>query len=262
MCSIGFGQDQYRMQFDLSLHSTMFGGTRSFENVSRTTYSTLSYYDWEEYSIDYKNFRFSGGLKIGFGFNWINSKNTILRQSISVFADIYNELITYELTDYQDDDSINMSPFPGQQTTYEIGDSYQANLNGMGLGLINDLIYMRKLENGWNIGGGIAFNIIRRNDAVYKYYSSVYGPNSAALGWGRYTTKQLGLLFRIEKSFNRWNIFLNLNQAVLTTKKEEKKGGDYYPESDKTHPISHNLDYRFPLMINFGTAVQFGKVKK
>lgn len=118
------------------------------------------------------------------------------------------------------------------------------------------------MKHANRIGGGLAFNVMRRSDAVYKYNTNVYGPNSAALGYGRYTTKQLGIVFHVEKIFDRWSVFLNLNQAFLTTKKSINKGGDYFPEQDKLHPISHNLDYRFPLYINFGTTIGIRKIRR
>lgn len=259
--SVSFGQDEYRMQFGVSAHSTMFGGTRSFENVSRSGPQNITYYDKEVYSINYANFNFSAGLNFKFSFNWLNRGKGILRQSVSGFADFYEEKISYTLTDYEIVDT-NYFPATWYNHDFQIGDENLARMNGLGFGLVNDLIYLRELKSNWKIGGGIAFNIMRRHDWSYKWSYDQYGPNDTRLYYGQYTTKQLGLVFHLEKSFERWNIFLNLNQAFLTTKKEELKGGEYYPEVDRMHPISHNLDYRFPLLINFGTAVQFRKLKR
>jgi hypothetical protein len=261
LCSIGFGQDQFRLQFAMSVHSTMYGGTRSFEKVSRSDFKDMSYYEYEEYSIDYSNFAFSGGLNLRFSLNWLNNEKNVIRQSISGFTDFYEEKINYKLTDFMVGDT-NSYPNGLYQNDFDLGDENLALMNGVGVGLTNEIIYLRKLESNWNIGGGIAFNIIRRNDWSYKWSYELYGPNHTRLTYGQYTTKQLGIILHIEKSFNRWNFFMNFNQAILTTKKEANKGGEYYPEQDRIHPISHNLDYRFPLLINFGTAVQFGKVKK
>lgn len=248
------------MQFGISMHSNLFGGTRSFENVSRSGSNTIFYYQEEEYAIDYKNLALSFGLNLKLSWNWINSAKYVLRQNTSVFVDVYQEEITYTLTNFETGDS-NSIPPPWFAEDFQIGDKNVAIMNGIGFGFTNDLVYLRKLKSNWNIGGGIAFNIINRDDRSYVEYLNHYGPNDTRYYFGTYRTKQLGLVFHLEKTYASWNYFLNLNQAVFTTKKNGNKGGDYFPEADRIHPISCNLDYRFPLLINIGAVIQFRKIK-
>ena len=66
----------------------------------------------------------------------------------------------------------------------------------------------------------------------------------------------------VNKTWKRLNIFLNLSQTVLTTKKNEDKGGWEYKDMQPMVPISQNLDFRFPLIIKSGIAIEFGRIKE
>ena len=253
-------QDHYRMQLGFAFYSSLFLGTQSFDKVSRTGFNDLSYYEYEEYFIQYPKTSPSIGGNLRLSLNWLDKKKYVLRQSSSIIVERYQEEIIYQLTDYKVG---NTSFFPNEsyEHDFQIGDIRTAELNGIGFGLLNELVFIRKLESHWNVGGGLSFNIIRRNDADYFWSFEEYGPNDQRLTYGSYTTKQLGLIIQAERTFPRWNAFINLNQSILTAKKNSKKGGDYFPEEDHLHPLSHNLDYRFPLQMNAGIALKFSTIR-
>ena len=64
----------------------------------------------------------------------------------------------------------------------------------------------------------------------------------------------------IVKTFYRFNTFINLSQTIVTTKKEEKKGGFEFSNMQPMVPLSQNLDFRFPLVMRVGVAVEFKKI--
>ena len=249
------------MQMSLGFHSTMFYGTRSFDNVSRESWEDIDYYDYEEYSVDYKNGTFSAGFNYSLSFNWINKKNFILRQTSKIFVEIYDEKLNYTLTHFEEDSSYIPSHYLNE---LNLNESNFASINGVGWGAFQELIYLHKLDNSWNIGGGLSYNWMRRDDRHFQYSWDYYAPNHTRLTWGRYTTQQLGVVFHVEKVYSDWSIFFNFNQAVLTLKSQRNKGGDYMNKSLGEHinPISHNLDFRFPLYIQFGASWQFKKLKR
>ena len=95
-----YAQDQlYRFQFSVSGQSILNYGTRGFDNVSAQTTDFSSVYVVEKYNIDYQNFSFSSGFAFKLSLNWVNNNNYILRQSTSLFFDISDEKINFELVD-------------------------------------------------------------------------------------------------------------------------------------------------------------------
>ena len=65
----------------------------------------------------------------------------------------------------------------------------------------------------------------------------------------------------LEKRYKRYKGFIKLNQNILTVKRKENFGSSEINELYQSSPISQNLDYRFPLIINVGMVVEFGKIK-
>lgn len=246
------------MQASLGLFSVMNYGTRSFEGVSRNE-QDFSIYETEIYDIDYKNFTFSSGIHFKLGWNWIQKKNYSIRQTSSFAFEIYKEQIEFELTDIGNGDSAQFGNYGGSSMV-DVGYRQFAVNSHIGFVSTQELIFLRNFEN-ISVGGGISFTVRSRNDRGFnKNLSGAYIPNSTILYFGNYETKQLGLVFHIEKQMNRSMVYLNLNQQFFTTKKE--KGGKYFEEGETLHPISHNMDFRFPLLIQFGGSLQFAKNKK
>lgn len=262
------GQDNYRMQFGMSFHSTVFTGFRSFENIdfrSSSGYSGVSFYEIEKYDINYQNFGSSAGINLKWGLNWVNNRNYIIRQNVSYFLDYFRERIDYTLVNFENKDSTYQPSKYFSNTPY-IGETRRAKMDGFTFGFTNELILLKKLSKKWNIGGGISWNWINRSDRSFDNMydgngQQIYAPNFARLVNGTYVTTQIGLVFHAEKQLRRWNWFVTANQMIFTTKKAKNKGAYYFPETIKLWPISHNLDYRFPAIINFGAAIPFDKIK-
>ncbi|MFT4602070.1 MAG: hypothetical protein ACI857_002256 [Arenicella sp.] len=246
------------MQASLGFYSIMNSGVRSFEDVYRNDKDN-SVYKTELYDIDYKNFTFSSGFHLKLGWNWIQKKRYSIRQTTSLAAEIYKEQVSFTLTNIGNGDSVSYGGYYGGSIV-EVGYNESAVSTNLGLAATQELLFLRNKEN-YSWGGGISYNFRSRNDWQFnRNISGVYIPNSRALSWGRYFTHQLGLVFHIEKAFNRGMIYLNLNQQVLTLKKT--KGAEYFTNGNQLNPVSHNMDFRFPLLIQFGGSLQFGKNKK
>lgn len=258
--SISYAQDsKYRMQASLGLFSVMNPGTRSFEGVYRI-HNDYSVYETEVYDIDYKNFNLSSGFHLKVGWDWVQKKHYKIRQSTSFGLEIYQEEIDFTLKDIGFGDSVQYSPYLGSSIV-EVGYSEKATAPGGGYVFTQEILFLRNHENiSW--GGGIAYTFRHRDDRAFNGspISEIYVPNSRAITFGQYRTHQLGIVFHIEKAFNRGMIYLNLNQQFLTIKK--RKGAEYFADGNELNPISHNMDFRYPLLIQFGGAIQFAKNKK
>lgn len=258
--NLSYAQDsKYRIQASFGLFSIMNPGTKSFDGVYRND-KNFSVYETEMYDIDYKNFTFSSGLHLKLGWNWVQKKKFTIRQTTSVAAEIYKEQIEFTLINIGNGDLNTNTPFPNE-TAVQVGYTQTAVASSLGIVASQELIYLRNLDN-LSLGGGIAYTYRSRNDSYFNRSpsSSPYVPNSSALSSGQYETHQLGVVFHIEKAFTRSTVYLNLNQQFVTIKKQ--KGAKYYTEGNELNPISHNMDFRFPLLIQFGGSIQFGKNKK
>ncbi len=236
----------------------MNSGLRSFEDVSRVE-NYLGVYETEVYDIDYKNFTFSSGFHLKLGWNWVQKKNYSIRQSGSIAFEVYKEQIDFVLTDIGNGDSVSWGYWG--ESDVKIGYQETAVAANFGIAVTQELIYLRNKEN-FSWGGGVSFTSRTRSDIPFNQSPSqgVYIPNSRSLAWGRYYTQQIGLVFHIEKVMNRGMIYLNLNQQVFTAKRD--KGAKWFLEDNELNPVSHNMDFRFPLIIQFGGSLQFGKNKK
>jgi len=246
------------MQASVGFYSIMNSGLRSFEDVYRND-QNFSIFETELYDIDYKNFTFSSGFHLKLGWNWIQKKKYTIRQTTSLSAEIYREEVNFVLTDIGNGDSSVFNHYP--QGIVNVGYDGKSVAPGLGWGATQEIVYLRNQES-FSWGGGFSFTFRRRNDASFIGFpnSDVYVPNARTLTWGQYGTKQIGIVFHIEKTMNRGMIYLNINQQILTAKRQ--KGGDYFTDGNELNPVSHNMDFRFPLIIQFGGSLQFGKNKK
>ncbi|MDX1350315.1 MAG: hypothetical protein R3279_08710 [Putridiphycobacter sp.] len=253
--SILHGQSDNRFQVGFSFHSTVFLGLRSFNNVSRMVYSQdHQYYQYEAYDINYINFGSSAGFNLQLGINWLNNTKYIIRQNFACFADFFREQIEYTLVDFVVGDPLFYPNLWLTNESFGIGTVQTAKMDGFGLGLSSEVIVLKPLQNQWNVGGGISINRLHRSDASYHFTENFYGPNNARLVSGVYISKQLGIVIHAEKRFKTWNAFLTVNQMLFTMKKNKHKGAAYFLEDKTIYPLSHNLDYRFPVLINVGGA--------
>jgi len=247
----------YRFQLDLSFQSILNYGTRSFSSLEKDNESVGKYqYEW--YDIDYKNLTISNGFNLKFAVNWLNREKYVLRNSTSLFAEIYTEEVFYELVDFEIGDTA-FFPNPDIVEDVELGYSGSAIFQGISYGVTHEILFLRKFKNRLGVGAGLSYTMRARNDL--PDYTSAYAPVSSMRTRPGYWTKQLGVSFQIERSLDKWSWFINLNQEVLTVKKEENKGALFFSDPFSKFPISQNLDYRFPLIIQFGGSFHFGKIK-
>lgn len=258
--NLSYAQDsKYRIQASFGLFSIMNPGTKSFDGVFRNDDDNLAVYKTEIYDIDYKNFTFSSGFHFKLGFNWIQKKKFSIRQTSSIAVEIYKEQIHFTLVDIGDGSTDVYQPYYGESVV-KLGYHETAVASGAGFVFTQEIIYLRNSENiSW--GGGISHSYRSRNDWNFnRNIAGVYVPNDRILSYGQYETHQLGFVFHLEKVFTRSMIYLNLNQQFVTVKKQ--KGAKYFQDGNELNPISHNMDFRFPLLIQFGGSIQFGKNKK
>lgn len=250
-----FSQEiKYRFQSAFSLQTIINSGQRSFEGLSKME-NTDAVHEQEVYKIDYKNNTASLGFNWKVGVNWAIEKKYSIRQTFAVFGEMYQEEIQFELT-AKYGEILNASP---QFENVEEGYTGTAILNGLGYGANSELLYFYHLKNGWKAGGGLSYTARFRNDIVLRQVD--YVPNHQHLTYGHYWTKQLGVSAQLEKSSERWTYFINFNQAIATLKGKNAKGARYFQDGEVLHPISHNMDFRFPFTIQFGAAVQFRKTR-
>lgn len=246
------------MQVSGSLYSVLNYGTRSFENVYRNE-KLMAVYETEKYDIDYKNNTMSAGFQLGLSWNWINKKRFTIRQRTAVAFDIYREHVTFILVDIGNGDSVSSGAYYGESVV-NLGYQETAVASGIGFTASQELLYLRN-KDSWSWGGGISVNTRQRNDVMFnRRVGGVYIPNARALGYGQYFTHQLGVVLHAEKQYERLLLFINLNQQVATLKKQ--KGAKYFTDGNELNPVSHNLDFRFPVLINAGVSFQFAKVKR
>lgn len=257
-CSTSFSQgDRYRLETSLNLQTITYYGTRKFKEVKQDPFAQ-SKYETEKYNTSY-NFSTSIGFNYKLGINWINTKGGhILRQSGFLFFEIYKEEANFELIDFEVGDTLE---FPNPNISQDIQVGYRGTtvMQGLGIGAGTEMLYLFKKDN-FALGGGLSFVFRRRSD--YPVASDFYAPVGDNRQTYRYDTKQLGVVFQLERSYDMWKWYINLNQAVLTTKKQTEKGTWYFPDNEVLLPVSQNLDFRFPLTIQLGAAIQFWKVKK
>jgi len=147
----------------------------------------------------------------------------------------------------------------GYQQTIEFNSNY-ASKSFLGQGFGGSLVLFRKLKHSFNIGAGIFFSQRVRSEFFNGYNNENYYPTISPRGLNSYTTKQIGICIELEKTYKRYKGFVKLSQNILTVKRKDNFGSSEMNEN-KITPTSQNLDYRFPLIINVGIAIEFSKIK-
>lgn len=184
-----------------------------------------------------------------------------------MFYEKYKEKLTYTLIDIGDGSLVDYGVYTPHFTPEDIPLGYSEtvtfnNGNRKAGGVIFDATLFRKLNNNWHFGGGLFYIYKLRYDWYDAEIANSYQPWVLPRGSNSYSTKQMGLSAELQKTFYRFNAFLNLSQSIITTKKEENKGGFEYRDMQSMVPLSQNLDFRFPLIIKVGVTVEFGKIEE
>lgn len=255
--SFAFGQDDpYRFRFSPGYHTVMQWGFKDFSNVSSAYEHGYSLYKDAEWDISYDNFRFSHGFNFNFEWDYISGEKYLLRHSFGFFTNKGNEVVNFELVNVGDG-QVNM-----QDSTVAIAvpvgfqnSSYQDRWwNG---GFNTDLVFLFRLDH-FNLGFGM--NAYFRRAGDHFWTKEGFSPWSLPRASQSYTTYKGGVVFLIEKEFGRFTSFLKLSQSVVTLKSRENKGAKYFDPDKHIYPVSHNFDFRHPLIINAGISVAFDRI--
>lgn len=224
--------------------------------VGDPTYHT-QVYQTEVYTIDYANLKISNGFSGKFGLNIINNESIFLRYGLSFFFEIYSDEVEYTLVDIGAGDTVGHANL--STTDIPLGYQNSAIFDGFSFGGTNELLLLKKLKNGYAIGGGLSHFIRRKNDqpTYFGQYVPWGYPNEDSF----YTTQQLAVSAQLEKKFERLSWSINVAQTFLTTKLRSTKGAAHFPNGASKHVISHNLDYRFPLVLQLSVAYNFARIK-
>lgn len=254
--SVSFGQDdRYRMDVGLSLHSKRFWDQK-IEHVLAPGIDHIPVYKTEYYDLTYDYNGMSLGFNFSISFNWINQEHFILKQRHNLAIEIYTDRVTFTLSDIGDGSTIDSSHFSTNEVP--LGYTNSATFNGI-VGINrNEILGLWVSDNDFQIGGGVSHNYWAVVDD--PKFTDGYVPWGFPRGWGAYWTHQLGVSAHFEKKFDWWSVFINLNQTFLTLKKE--KGSVMFRTKNELEPVSHNIDFRFPLTFQFGAAINFWKIKK
>jgi len=261
-------QQNYRFGFGVSGISIMHYGLKTFDNIdSPQNGHYYKVYNTEKYTIDYEKFTFSKGLNYQFYVNIIANPVYTLKLSSNLFTDNYSEKLTYTLTDVGDGSLVDYGTFTSKYTSQDIPLGYSETLTynsikWKGVGYSFDLLFLKQLKYNFKLGGGLFYYYHRRSDFFSAYEGYVPIGFSIGSGGNRYMTKKMGLSFELQKTYKRFNSFLNLSQTIITAKRASKKGGTDFYTDEPIVPISQNLDFRFPLVIKMGISVEFGRLSK
>ena len=265
--SLSWSQDRYRFSVGGGFHSLMFWGLRSFDEVVLPVDpgDIGSIYDYEEYNLNYHNFRASFDYTFGFSVNWFNSNKIQISQNISFFKGNFEDGLTLELTDVGTPyaDPYPISEFNSSNTG--IGSVTSIRYRTEIVGIKSEIVVRYKLpEAPFFVGGGIFITHFVAQDHWWNGLENAlvegYRPNYYDRGSGSYFSRQLGLTVSFMYSWKFINVFINAGNSFMTLKKESMKGkwwGDY-----NFFPTSHNFDFRFPLTFETGIALSFDKIKK
>lgn len=257
-----FGQYfKYRWQYEIC-YGTQLNYGRTFEDVSKDALDVYwPVYKTELYKVKHEPFSVSNSVNFTFAFNWINTDKWMLRQSHGIFFERYAQKTTIELTDIGTGDTMWNENF----TINDVGIGYQTIIEHRGLasGTHSNLVLFRKVGGGWSLGLGVHHSFKRIIDRPSNHHQNeYYVPRHGFRTNGTYWTNQLGISFRVEKGFDRFTWSLKLDQAAITLKKAENKGSNYFNDGYNIAATSTNLDFKFPLFIRTGVAINFGRIKK
>lgn len=244
----------------------MFWGLHDFKDVvCPAQYDVLRIYDQEKYNLNYKNFSGSIDYSFGFSVNWINRKRVMVSQRFSYFKGSWNDGLELTLTDIGDGSLAYYPMTEFSSANVGIGSvaclNYRSEISGFSTSLV---FYLPSAVKSIQIGAGINFNMFGSDDTWWRGKEMAiiegYRPAYLERGSSYYGTQQLGLSVNAIWSWKFIQVYLNLGNSFLTTKKDENKGqwyGDF-----NFFPTSHNYDYRFPLTFETGIALSFDRIKK
>jgi|GEM_PF-1250216 len=257
-------QDNFRFNFGISGVSVMNYGLRDIKNISYSGAETHPIYETEKYDLGYQNFAFSYGYGFNFGAYIVNNEKYSLKGDVNFFIEKYKEELTFTLVDVGDGATVDdLHPFSssnvtnGYQQTIEFNSNH-ASKSFLGKGFGGSLVLFKKLKHNFNIGAGVFYSQRIRAEFFNGFSHENYYPTLAVRSQNTYTSKQIGVCVELEKTYKRYKGFVKLNQNILTVKRKNNFGSSEMNEN-KITPTSQNLDYRFPLIINVGIAVEFGK---
>lgn len=263
-------QENHRFNFGFSGVSVMNYGLKDIKNISYSGAETTPIYETEKYDLNYQNFAFSYGYGFNFGVYIVNNSKYSLKGNVNFFIEKYKEELTFTLVDVGDGSEIDYAPYshPFNYNDVSVGYSQTIDFNSdyalkslLGGGFGASMVLFKKLKHNFNLGAGLFYSQRTRSEFFNGSDNENYFPIISPRGSNTYTTKQIGLCMELEKTYNRYKGFIKLNQNILTVKKKENYGSSEVNELTQSSPLSQNLDYRFPLIINVGIAVEFGKIK-
>ena len=271
--SITYSQqpENFRFNCGISGVSVMNYGLRDIKNISYSGAETHPIYETEKYDLDYQNFAFSYGYGFNFGAYIFNNSKYRLKGGINFFIEKYKEELTLTLVDRGDGTEIDYAPYsrPFNSNNVSVGYSQTIDFNSdnsymsfLGKGIGVDLIFSKKLKHNFNLGVGAFYSQRIRSEFFDGYKDDEYFPIITVRATNTYTTKQVGICIELEKSYKRYKGFVKLSQNIITVKQKENYGSVEINQLYQSSPLSQNLDYRFPLIINVGIAVEFGKIKR
>ena len=240
-------------------------GFRSFHNVQLDPkLQSYRVYTTEKYHVNYKNLTTSSGINPRININLLNNPKCKLELGLGFYIEKFREELTLTLTDIGNGEKHNWTP-----TILVLANQQNIVLNNQfGYGQTVDLTLSRPFRNNLMVGVGLNYTRRSRSDISNRSF----GLNQEALPYiprlddfaaagSTYSTKQLGLSLNASKQIKRFELYVNMSQTVVTLKKEIGKGPGYHPYPNGIIPISHNSDYRFPMIVRVGANVGFDQIK-
>jgi hypothetical protein len=268
---ISFSQEKrYRFSIDGGFHSMLFCGFKNFENVNcPQDNDVLRIYNQEVYTVKYQNFRASVNYSFGFTVNWFEREKWSLSQKFNYFKGEFNDGVQLILTDHSSD-TVHHQFTTFNSTNVQTGNISNLRATEEITGVSSALIFFKRTKiKGLSIGTGIQWNGFGSYDFWWNgldaYAKEGYRPSFSGRGSSYYSTSQLGISFNAKWSWKFLSIYFNLENAILTLKKNEKKGNFAWANKEmpfRFFPPSHNYDYRFPLTFETGISIKFDPIRK
>lgn len=261
---VSWGQARKKVQhyiFDVNVgfKSLMYPGIKTFE--TNTVYDSNGFfnsiYTQESWETDY-NFSSSYGLQGGLGLNLIMKVSYQLSLAGTIGIGGYNNvgrsvrvsnngiLSSYANT-YYSDEFIN---------TESSGYFEQEGKEYLGQVVLRNEI--RILNNFW-IGPQVGWQYINRSSDRPENIIG-YVPSYNERGLYNLSTHQLFVGIRLAQKISQFSFDLSFSQAFLTTDKI-KSIETYATDAPEKSPSSMNLDYRFPIIVDFTVGFSFFQQK-
>lgn len=250
----------YRFQTNFSYQTMLDYGRTLYDVSSEYSSDFVPVYKTERYKVRNQPLGLSNALNISFSINWLNRDKWIIEQSISIFFEKYSEDVQFQLVDIGNGDTVgNEQHFTDQvKLGYRNGITYSGN----SYGTVNDITLLYRLKSDLFIGGGISHLYRIREEWIDYHNYTDYIPWGTPRTKPGYLTNQLAITFHLKKNWGRFSGFIKLHQSILTLKKEENKGAQFFEEGYTKGVVSHNLDYRFPMIIRAGLSIGLKKIRK